>query len=243
MSLARLSEGAATVVRVDLDAAEAMARALMAEHGLRDWSLVFDRAKRRAGICRYDRREIGLSAPLTALHPEADVRDTVLHEIAHALVGARHGHDAVWRATARRIGCSGERCVSRDAPELDGAWVGTCPAGHTVSRHRRPDRPAACRRCGPTFDLAHLLEWTHHGRVVAMSPSYDAQLRRIRTRDPRQDVLPIAVLGLGDRARVVAQGRYHGAVGKVVKRGRTRYHLRIPEGVLTVPFALVEPAG
>lgn len=218
-----------------------MGRALMAAHGLRGWTLAFDRAKRRAGICRFDRREIGLSAPLTALHTEAEVRDTVLHEIAHALVGPRHGHDAVWRATARRIGCSGERCVSRDAPELEGAWVGRCPAGHRVTRHRRPARPAACRQCGPTFDLAHLLTWTQHGREVPMSPAYDAQLRRIRATDPVGP--PLVVLRPGDRARVVAQGRYHGAVGSVVKRGRTRYHLRIPEGVLTVPFALVEPLG
>lgn len=221
-----------------------MARALMAEHGLRGWSLVFDRAKRRAGVCRYDRREIGLSAPLTALHDEADVRDTVLHEIAHALVGARHGHDADWRATATRIGCSGERCVSRDAPELEGAWIGTCPAGHRVTRHRRPDRPAACRQCGRTFDLAHLLTWTHHGRDVAMSPRYQAQLRAIRARlDATPPERPLVVLRPGDRARVVAQGRYHGAVGTLVKRGRTRYHLRVAEGVLTVPFDLVEPLG
>jgi len=234
---------ATTVLRVDLDDAARMARALMAEHGLRGWSLVFDRAKRRAGICRYDQRVIGLSAPLTALHGEADVRDTVLHEIAHALVGARHGHDATWRATALRIGCSGERCVSREAPELEGAWVGQCPAGHRVTRHRRPDRPAACRRCGPTFDLAHLLSWTRRGETVAMSPAYQAQLRRLQSRPSGQAALPVAVLRPGDRARVVAQGRYHGAVGSVVKRGRTRYHLRIPDGVLTVPFALVEPLG
>lgn len=217
----------------------------MAEHGLRGWTLAFDRAKRRAGICRFDRREIGLSAPLAVLHTEAEVRDTVLHEIAHALVGPRHGHDAVWRAAARRIGCSGERCVSRDAPELEGAWVGHCPAGHRVTRHRRPDRPAACRRCGPTFELAHLIEWTHHGRTVPMSAAYDAQLRRVRDvagRGIGERPTPV-VLGPGDRARVVAQGRYHGAVGSVVKRGRTRYHLRVPEGVLTVPFALVEPLG
>ncbi|MEI5673085.1 MULTISPECIES: SprT-like domain-containing protein [unclassified Nocardioides] len=226
---------------MDLDEAARMGRALMAEHGLRGWTLVFDRAKRRAGICRYDRRQIGLSAPLTELHDEADVRDTVLHEIAHALVGVRHGHDAVWRATARRIGCSGERCVSREAPELEGAWVGTCPAGHRVTRHRRPDRPAACRRCGPTFDLAHLLAWTHHGETVAMSPAYETQLRRLRAR-PVPAAHPAVVLRPGERARVVAQGRYHGTVGSVVKRGRTRYHLHTPIGVLTVPFELVERA-
>lgn len=227
---------------VDLEEAARLARTLMVEHGLSDWTLVFDRAKRRAGICRYDRRQIGLSAPLTALHDEAEVRDTILHEIAHALVGARHGHDALWRATARRIGSSGERCVARDAPELEGAWVGTCAAGHRVTRHRRPDRPAACRRCGPTFDLAHLLTWLHHGRSVPMSPSYDEQLRRLRAR-PVAVPGTVVVLRPGDRVRVLARGRFHGAVGTLVKRGRTRYHLRVPEGVLTVPFELVEPVG
>ena len=148
---------------VDLNEAASMGRRLLDTHGLHDWSLVFDRARRRAGICRAARREIGLSAPLTALHPEDEVRDTILHEIAHALVGPRHGHDEVWRAMAVRIGCSGQRCSSEDAPTIDGDWVGTCPAGHRVTRHRRPERPAACRTCSPRFDVAHLLTWTHRG--------------------------------------------------------------------------------
>lgn len=230
------------MLRVDLEDAAELARGLMAAHGLHEWSLVFDRAKRRAGICRYERRQIGLSAPLTELHDEADVRDTVLHEIAHALVGPRHGHDAVWRATARRIGCSGDRVVRREAPELEGAWVGTCAAGHRVTRHRRPDRPAACRSCGPAFALAHLLTWTHHGETVPMPPGYETQLHRLRARPADGPLSPVA-LRPGERARVLAHGRFHGAVGTLVKRGRTRYHLRIPEGVLTVPFELVEPVG
>jgi len=49
-------------------------------------------------------------------------------------------------------------------------------------------------------------------------------------------------LTAGSRARCLAPGKYYGVVGQVVKRGRTRYHLRIPAGVLTVPFALVEAA-
>ena len=227
---------------MELAEAAAMARRLLDQHGLHEWRVVFDRAKRRAGICREDRREIGLSAPLTRLHSEAEVRDTVLHEVAHALVGAQHGHDAVWRATARRIGCSGERCLSPDAPTIEGDWVGTCRAGHRVTRHRRPERPAACRRCSPRFDVAHLLTWTHRGRTVPMPPAYQAQLRRVLEASPPPGSAGPAVVPLrpGERGRVVAEGRYHGTVGTLVKRGRTRYHLRVPGGVLTVPFALVE---
>lgn len=33
--------------------------------------------------------------------------DTVAHEVAHALVGPAHGHDAVWRRKAVELGGSG----------------------------------------------------------------------------------------------------------------------------------------
>jgi predicted SprT family Zn-dependent metalloprotease len=156
-----------------------MALALMAEHGLHDWRLVIDSAKTRAGVCRFARREIGLSRHLTVLHSEAEVRDTVLHEIAHALVGPEHRHDAVWRATAVRLGCSGERCVPRSAPRVAGDWVGVCPAGHTTTMHRSPQRVRSCRQCAGSFALEHLITWTYRGRTVPMHPRYVAELARL----------------------------------------------------------------
>jgi len=228
---------------MDLGAARRLGWALLEEHGLREWSLTFDQAKRRAGVCRYASRQISLSAPLTRLHPVREVRDTILHEIAHALVGPRHGHDAVWRATAVRIGCTGRRCTSADAPALEGAWVGTCAGGHRVTRHRRPARPMACARCGSAFDPAHLLSWTHHGRPAPMGAGYEVELGRIRARASGAPVVAPVVLRPGDRVRVDLPGdRYDGATGTLLKRGRTRYHLRVGEAVLTVPFALVQPA-
>ena len=228
---------------MELGEARRLGTALLEEHGLGDWSFTFDRAKRRAGVCRYGARQISLSAPLTRLHPAAEVRDTILHEIAHALVGPRHGHDAVWRATAVRIGCSGQRCSSADAPAIEGAWVGTCAGGHRVTRHRRPARPMACARCASTFDPAPLLSWTHHGRVAPMGAGYEAELVRIRARASGEPVVAPAALRLGDRVRVDLPGdRYDGVTGTLLKRGRTRYHLRVGDGVLTVPFALVQPA-
>ncbi|ETJ45187.1 Protein of hypothetical function SprT, partial [human gut metagenome] len=107
---------------------------------------------------------------------------TVLHEIAHARVGASHGHDAVWAAEARRIGASGRRLVPREAPAIAGRWVGTCPAGHTVSRMRRPAVPMACARCGRRFSLANLLTWTYDGKPVTaqqIGPRYARALTRI----------------------------------------------------------------
>lgn len=36
---------------------------------------------------------------------EEDIKDTVLHEIAHAIVGGRHHHDCVWKACCNKMGC------------------------------------------------------------------------------------------------------------------------------------------
>lgn len=221
---------------MQLTDAARLGRTLLDQHGLDDWELVFDRAKQRAGICRPDRKQVGLSGLLTQLHPESEVRDTILHEIAHALVGPKHGHDATWQATARRIGCSGLRCASPDAPMIDGDWVGTCSAGHRMTRHRRPERPASCGRCSSTFDARHLFTWHYRGRTVAMGAGYEAHLARLQG----DAVETVAPLRLGERMRIVARGQHHGVVGTLVKRGRTRVHLRVDDGVLTVPFALAE---
>ncbi|MBD3783249.1 MAG: SprT-like domain-containing protein, partial [Micrococcales bacterium] len=153
---------------MEVQQALAMGRRLVREHGLDGWTVVADRAKTRAGVCRFARRQIGISGPLTTLHSESEVRDTLLHEIAHALVGPEHGHDAVWRETAVRIGCSGERCVPADAPRVPGDWVGRCPAGHERSRHRAPTRVMSCGRCSRTFDPQHLFSWTFRGRRASL---------------------------------------------------------------------------
>lgn len=235
---------------MDLRQAVALGRRLVSEHGLDGWSVSLDRAKTRAGACRFRTRQITLSRHLTALHSEDEVRDTILHEIAHALVGAGHGHDRHWRATALAIGCSGQRCIPEGAPKVAGSWVGRCRAGHEVQRHRRPDRLMSCTRCSRTFDAAHLLEWTHHGRPAPMHPNYAAQLAVLRglpgqageRRGPLERATAVVrPLRVGEAVRVTAPGRYLGAAGTIEKRGRTRYHVRVPEGLLTVPFALVEP--
>lgn len=227
---------ASSLLSVDLDDARRLARELMTRHGLHGWRFELDRAKRRAGICRHQQKTIGLSAPLTRLHPEAEVRDTILHEIAHALAGPRAGHGPAWVATALRIGCSAARCVPEDAPTVPGAWVGECSRGHLVDRHRRPERVLLCTRCSDRPNPERTFEWRHHGQPAAMHPNYVDELQALR--EGRR----LIRLGVGVRARIIAPGDFHGRVGTVVKAGRTRYHVRFREGVLAVVHAGVEPA-
>ncbi|MFB9375442.1 SprT-like domain-containing protein [Kineococcus gynurae] len=231
-------DGTEGQVGVDVEDALRMGRELVREHGLSGWTVGLDRARTRAGACRYDRRRITVSGPITLLHGPEEVRATLLHEIAHALVGAGHGHDAVWRATAVRIGADGARTMPADAPTPVGEWVGTCPAGHVVHRHRRPTRVSSCRSCAAAFEARHVLSWTHRGRPVDLGPVYAAQLQAALSGTPTP---PALRLGVGTPVRLLGSGRYAGLGGRVVARGRTRYRVQTSRGELSVPFTLVEP--
>lgn len=83
-----------------------MARRLMEEHGLTGWTLAFVEARRRLGDCHYQDRVIRISRAHALEGSEEQIRDTVLHEIAHAIAGPEAGHGPLWRATARRIGAT-----------------------------------------------------------------------------------------------------------------------------------------
>ena len=112
-----------------------------------DWEFAWDRAVRRFGCCITDRRRPGwckitISKPMASLNSYETVKDTVLHEIAHANVsgdGEEHGHDAVWKAEARRLGTSDSRCYdSQIVQRPPRRFVGTCPnCGYQFFRNKR----------------------------------------------------------------------------------------------------------
>ena len=84
----------------------ALARELMDEHGLDAWTFAFLEAERRLGDCNYRDRVIRVGRTHALEAGEAEIRDTILHEIAHALAGPEAQHGALWKATARRIGAT-----------------------------------------------------------------------------------------------------------------------------------------
>lgn len=225
---------------MDLIEARELADDLMARHGVSDWRLVFDDAKTRAGICRLEVKEIGLSRPLIRLYSPEQVTETVLHEIAHALAGPGHGHDRVWRAIAVRIGCSGTRCVPEDVPRVQGAWEGVCPAGHRTTVHRRPIRVRSCSRCSPSFSRSALFSWTLNGAAAPMHPRYAQELARLGSGP--STVAPVVEFAVGARIRLKGRGKYGGLAGTIVKRGRSRYQVQTKAGLLNVPFPMAEPA-
>ena len=120
-----------------------IAVSLMRQHGLiqKGWCFDFDQAKRRFGVCNYTLKEIRLSAPLTKINDETQVRDTILHEIAHALTPG-HGHDSVWKAKCVEIGCRPERCYTEEnTTVIAGKYRAVCGGcGQVHNRHKIPPR-------------------------------------------------------------------------------------------------------
>jgi predicted SprT family Zn-dependent metalloprotease len=127
-----------------------LALQLMETHGLHNWSFAYNRRKRSLGLCVYERRAIELSRYFVERNEHAEVLDTILHEIAHALVGPGHAHDAVWKRKCREIGARPARCGDAEMPA--GRWKACCGScGQTFERHRKPQgmRGWFCIGCGP----------------------------------------------------------------------------------------------
>lgn len=122
------------------------ARRLMRRHGLgADWKFQFDDATSRAGYCNYSRKRISLAWQYCLNASAAERRDTILHEIAHALVGYSHHHDRVWKAKALEIGCNGKRChqVTFTPPR----YIAFCPQCKWFSKRNVRQRGRACLKC------------------------------------------------------------------------------------------------
>ena len=161
---------------MEVTRALATGRRLLREHGLDDWTIVADRAKTRAGVCRFARARSASAprSPRCTPRPRCSTRSSTRSRTPSSARST--GTTRVWRAKAREIGCSGERCVSSDAPRVPGDWVGRCPAGHEKTRHRAPTRLMSCGKCSRRFDPRHLFTWTYRGRPATLPRSYAAQL-------------------------------------------------------------------
>ncbi|MGW9113342.1 SprT-like domain-containing protein [Microbacterium sp. NPDC055683] len=151
----------------DLQRVARWAEALIALHLDESWTFGFDNAKRRAGQCDYTRRRITVSRYLAARYDDDVNHQTLLHEVAHALAGRAAGHGPQWKRIARNLGYVGGTTHDGETATELAPWVGSCPSGHVVYRHRRPTRASSCVRCAPTFDRRFLLSWTRREITAA----------------------------------------------------------------------------
>ena len=102
-----------------LDEVAKQARALMDAHGLETWTFRFAASRRRLGACHAQPKIIEIGRWHAARGEPRDVTDTILHEIAHALAGAKAGHGPAWKAVAARIGATPRARTEENGEERD----------------------------------------------------------------------------------------------------------------------------
>src|SRR5262245_33866673 len=78
----------------------------LADNELKDWTvrLTTDISKNFLGLCSYRDKAIILSGQHIDIHDASMIKNTINHEVAHALTPG-HAHDEVWVAKAKELGC------------------------------------------------------------------------------------------------------------------------------------------
>ena len=146
----------------NLTEVENRAKELMIKHNLiREfvgWSFDFDNSVRRFGACHLTKRKISLSKKLVLNNLDNDeiIIDTILHEIAHAIVFKRFGnnrciqaHGFEWKRVCREIGANTTRCYTeKEINTVKGKFKYVCPkCGKETFAHRKWKRQKACSFC------------------------------------------------------------------------------------------------
>lgn len=126
---------------------------------LLSWTISFNRRKRAFGVCNYSKRNISLSSVLIPFMTESAIKDTIIHEIAHALTRG-HDHDNVWRRKCLELGGNGERVGDSskfkggdnsrlEFHEKSAKYTLTCPTcGSKSYMNRMPKRSQSCSKHG-----------------------------------------------------------------------------------------------
>lgn len=113
------------------------------------WSFSFIKRKRTLGLCSYSKKKIFLS-----IHhmnsSDDEVKDTILHEIAHALSfthDKERGHKYHWKKWCRTIGAKPDRCGTSSG--MTYKYQIYCPhCRKAIAQcHRKFRSSKICRKC------------------------------------------------------------------------------------------------
>jgi hypothetical protein len=131
---------------MNLEMIEKLAVITINKH-LTGWSFEWNNRVRAYGVCDYEKKTIYLSRVLTSTRTIEEVKETIAHEIAHALCPGHH-HNSVWAAKSMELGGSGERCGrGGDTPPY--TWVMEHEGRVVKGYYRKPT--VALRKLPTTF--------------------------------------------------------------------------------------------
>jgi predicted SprT family Zn-dependent metalloprotease len=127
------------------------------------WKFEWKRMTSVYGQCFYSKKKITLSYDFNILgnRERKMIVNTILHEIAHALVGPNHNHDDVWRQKAIEIGCDGLR-IHNDVT-IEKRYIVHCnTCNRDYQRSNKPSYQTSCGMCSNKFDSRFILVYTNN---------------------------------------------------------------------------------
>lgn len=151
----------------------ALANELKNRHGLFNWRISFNNRKGSFGLCSYSKREIQLSSMFIPFMSDESIKDTIIHEIAHALTEG-HGHDYTWQRKCVELGGKpnriggAEKFKNGEKGELEfcrviSKYTLTCPTcGHKAYINRMPKRDCSCSEHGRGYNPIHKMVITQN---------------------------------------------------------------------------------
>lgn len=134
----------------DLNEIEKKAKHVIAKH-CPEYKFAWMNKKTVLGYCDYGTRTIALSKFHALKNPLSVTKDTVLHEVAHALTPGC-GHGKAWKIVCKALGGTPQACAKI---EITGhKWELGCKC-RTEKYYRKPTRfvGAFCKKCKMDLEL------------------------------------------------------------------------------------------
>ena len=138
------------------------------QYDLRDkgWSVtilpsIMRRMKKNIlGYCSFNRKEIVISLDYLLANDNYELEQTVLHEIAHALVGQPHRHNnRVFKDRCNDVGLQPHKNINNPFPTRQAKeYTGTCPVCGTEYNYNRRMR-ISCGKCSKVYDDKYKIIW------------------------------------------------------------------------------------
>ena len=134
-----------------------LGKQMLLKHKLDDWTFKLNNAKRCFGTCNYKNKTIYISRIIAKLNSEDEVKDTILHEIAHILAG-KQGHNHIWKEQCLKIGANPKRDCGKEIILPRGKYEAVCKKCSTIyKRFRKSKVLIVCGMCYSRSDKRNKL--------------------------------------------------------------------------------------
>ena len=141
-----------------------LAESLMSQHLSDEWTFAFNKRKSALGVCNYTKKTIYLSEYFIARLSDDKIKDTILHEIAHAIAGVAAKHGPQWKAVCVRIGADPTRCYTGEIDNPEYRYKIKCKSCNSEHGRHRFNKGKIkqfqtgfswfnCRSCGTRMDI------------------------------------------------------------------------------------------